>query len=90
MRDPTILRVWTWPTAEGWETIHATFVAWSDEGDVTLSAEHTAFRWSSVDDYIAQWCHRDLETAFPDHAVWIRQVRLNAGLVRQVVDLRGD
>lgn len=76
-----ILRVWTYPTPEGYETIHATFVAWSDHGDVVLSDEHTAHRWTTVDDYVARWCHPGLEEAFPQHAVWLRQVRRNCELV---------
>jgi len=68
------------------DTVHAIYVAWSDEGEVTLSSEHTAFRWTGADDYVAEWCHEGLEAAVPAFAVWIRQVRLNVGLAREVVD----
>ena len=90
VRDARILRVWTWPTPEGWDTIHATFVSWSDYGEVTLSAEHTAFEWTDPDAYAARWCNEALEAVVPDHAVWIQQVRQNVGLARAVVDPRGS
>ena len=51
------------------------------DGEVKLSHEHTAHRWTTVDDYVAHWCHPGLEDAFPQHAVWLRQVRRNCELV---------
>ena len=89
VRDVRLLRVWTYATPEGWDTVHATFVAWSDGGDVALSAEHTAFHWTSPDAYLHQWCSTELEAAFPVHAEWIQQVRANIGLARAVVDPTG-
>jgi 8-oxo-dGTP pyrophosphatase MutT (NUDIX family) len=88
VRDARILRVWTWPTPEGWDTIHATFVGWSDHGDVTLSAEHTAFAWTAPDAYVERWCNEALEAFVPDYAVWIQQVRHNVGLARAATDPR--
>ena len=81
VQDARVLRVWTYPTPEGFETIHATFVSRSDDGDVVLSAEHTAHRWTTVEDYVAHWCHVGMEEMFPDHAPWLRQVRRNCELV---------
>jgi 8-oxo-dGTP pyrophosphatase MutT (NUDIX family) len=88
VRDARILRVWTWPTPEGWDTVHATYVGWSDEGDVRLSAEHTAFRWSRPDDYIAEWCHEGMEAAVPAFAAWFRQVRANVQHAAAIPDPR--
>lgn len=85
VRDTRILRVWTYPTPEGFETIHATFVAWSDDGDVVLSHEHSAHRWTTVDGYVTRWCTPELESAFPEHAVWLRQVRRNCELVAAIL-----
>jgi 8-oxo-dGTP pyrophosphatase MutT (NUDIX family) len=82
VRDARILRVWAYPTADGWETVHATYVAWSDEGDVVLSHEHTGFEWTTIDAYIARWCNEELEAAVPDFAVFLRNVRRNCELVR--------
>jgi 8-oxo-dGTP pyrophosphatase MutT (NUDIX family) len=79
--DPHVLRVWTYPTPEGTETIHATFVGRSDAGEVVLSPEHTGHRWTTVDDYVAHWCHAGMEEIFPQHAPWLRQVRTNCELV---------
>jgi 8-oxo-dGTP diphosphatase len=85
VRDARIVRAWTYPTPEGHETIHATFVAWSDDGDVVLSDEHTGSRWTTVDDYVAHWCHTGMEEMFPEHAAWFRQVRRNCELVSALI-----
>jgi 8-oxo-dGTP pyrophosphatase MutT (NUDIX family) len=84
-RDAAVLRVWTYPTPEGFETIHATFVGWSDVGDVVISSEHTGHRWTAPDDYIAHWCHTGIEERFPEHAVWARQVRRNCEIIRDLL-----
>lgn len=85
VRDARILRVWAYPTPEGFETIHATFVSWSDEGDVVLSHEHSDHRWTTIDDYTSRWCSVELESAFPEHAVWLRQVRRNCELLAAIL-----
>lgn len=85
VRDARILRVWTYPTPEGFDTIHATFVSWSDDGEVVLSDEHSAHRWTTIDDYTQRWCRPDLESSFPEHAVWMRQVRRNCELVAAII-----
>ena len=76
-----ILRVWTYATPEGHDTVHATFLGTAGHGDVVLSSEHTAFGWTTATDYIAQWCNEELEAAVPTYAGWIRQVRTNCELV---------
>jgi 8-oxo-dGTP diphosphatase len=81
LTDVRILRVWTYATPEGHETVHATFVASAPAGEVVLSAEHTAFGWVAPADYMARWCSEELEAAAPEFAGWIRQVRLNCQLV---------
>lgn len=81
VHDAHILRVWTYPTPEGHDTVHATFVASAPAGEVSLSSEHTAFGWTTPADYIARWCGEDLEAAVPAHAGWIRQVRANCQLL---------
>lgn len=86
VRDTRILRVWSYPTPEGWETIHATFVSWSDAGDVRLSHEHTGHRWTGIDDYIRHWCSEGVEHAAPEHAPWLRQVRRNCQLLGTFLD----
>jgi 8-oxo-dGTP pyrophosphatase MutT (NUDIX family) len=83
--DVSILRVWSYPTPEGHHTVHATFVGWSDDGDVVLSHEHTAHRWTAPADYIERWCHPEVEAHFPEHATWMRQVRTNVGLVADLL-----
>jgi 8-oxo-dGTP diphosphatase len=86
VRDARLLRVWTYPTLEGWDTVHATFVAWSDEGDVVLSHEHTGFEWTSIDDYVTQWCNDDLVAGLPpSYAALLRNVRQNCGLVADLL-----
>ena len=81
VRDVRILRVWTYATPEGHDTVHATFVGSAPEGDVILSDEHTAFRWTTAADYIERWCNQELEALVPDYAGWIRHVRANCELV---------
>ena len=85
VRDARILRAWTYPTPEGHETTHVTFLSRSDEGEVVLSHEHTAFRWTTVADYVDRWCDPEFEVALPEHAVWIRQVRRNCELVAAIL-----
>ena len=73
-----LLRVWTYATPEGHDTVHATYVGSAPSGNVTLSDEHTAFEWTTAVDYVARWCGEELEAAAPAYAGWIRQVRATA------------
>lgn len=79
--DVSLLRVWTYPTPEGHETVHATYVGYSDDGDVVLSDEHDASRWVTPGEYVPRWCSEELETSFPDFAVLFRQIRRNCELL---------
>lgn len=80
--DVSLLRVWAFVARDGWETVHATYVGFSDDGDVVLSDEHTAHRWVTPDEHIERWCREDYEEAFPRFATFFRQVRTNCELVR--------
>lgn len=81
MTNPTLLRVWTYPTPEGWDTVHATYVAVSEAGEPVLSHEHSAFQWTTPASYIAKWCSTELEEALPTHARWLSEVRTNCDLI---------
>jgi 8-oxo-dGTP pyrophosphatase MutT (NUDIX family) len=87
VQDARILRVWTYPTPEGHDTVHATYVASAPDGEVSLSAEHTGARWTTPAEYIDRWCSEALEQAVPDFAGWFRQVRINCELLE--AQLRG-
>jgi 8-oxo-dGTP diphosphatase len=78
-----LLRVWTYATPEGHHTVHATYVADAVDGDVVLSHEHTAFRWTGIDAYIERWCSEALEASMPAFAGWFREVRTNCELLRR-------
>ena len=82
-RDVSLLRVWTYPTPEGHETVHATYVGYCDEGDVQLSAEHDGSRWVTADAYVERWVSPGLDDTFPDYAVLFQQIRRNCDLVRE-------
>lgn len=86
VEDVRILRAWTYATPEGHDTTHVTYVAWAPTGAVTISDEHTAFGWMTIEDYIARWCSEELEAIVPAYAGWIRQVRTNCELLRRVLD----
>jgi 8-oxo-dGTP diphosphatase len=83
VQDVHLLRVWTYATPEGHDTIHATYVASAPVGEVTISSEHTAFGWTTVDEYTSRWCNEELEAIVPAYAGWIRQVRTNCELLRE-------
>jgi 8-oxo-dGTP pyrophosphatase MutT (NUDIX family) len=86
--DVRLLRVWTWPTPQGWETIHATYVADApSDAEVTLSDEHTAHRWVKPGDYIDAFCSEAIEAVFPSMAPFFFNVRRNCLLV---ADLMAD
>jgi 8-oxo-dGTP diphosphatase len=73
-----LLRVWTYaPPGEPLHTVHATYVAVAPTGEVSLSAEHTAFGWTTPSAYMDQWCSAELESIVPEWAGWIREVRAN-------------
>ena len=78
---PRLLRVWTYPTPEGWDTVHATYVAVSVAGEPVLSDEHSAFQWTTPASYIDKWCSAELQEALPTHARWLREVRTNCELI---------
>ena len=81
-----LLRVWTYlPPGSAWETIHATYVAAAPAGEVVLSHEHTAHRWVTPDEYVERWCSESLESSFPEHASFLRNVRRNCELVRPLL-----
>ena len=79
--DASLLRVWTYPTPEGWDTVHATYVAFSHAGEPVLSDEHSAYQWTTPAAYIDRWCSAKLEEALPTHARWLREVRTNCELL---------
>lgn len=83
VRDAALLRVWAYPSGEGWETVHATYVGYSDAGDVVITPEHTAHRWVTPDEHIDRWCREEFEETFPQFATFFQQVRRNCELVRQ-------
>lgn len=83
VRDVSLLRTWTYATPEGWDTIHATYVGYSDDGDVSITDEHGAYRWIEPDEYVERWCSERNEEAFPSFAGWFRSVRQNCDLVRE-------
>ncbi len=83
--DARILRVWAYPTPEGHETTHATFVATAPHTDVALSVEHTAARWITPRDYITRYCSSDVEAAAGALAPWVIAVRHNCELVAQII-----
>ena len=85
VRDVRLLRVWTFPTPEGWDTVHATYVGWSDEGDVQISDEHTGHEWADLDEYLARWCSDETIAAVPQFEVLLRQVGRNCELVRPLL-----
>lgn len=79
--DPTLLRAWTYPTPEGWDTVHVTYVAFSDAGEPVLSHEHSAFQWTTPVGYISEWCSAELQEVHPTHARFISEVRTNCELI---------
>ncbi len=87
VRDVTLLRVWTYATPEGWDTVHATYIGHSDSGDPKLSDEHTAFQWTTPQRYINRWCSPAMEAAVPAFASWFSACRRNCELL---LDLMAD
>ena len=83
VQEVRLLRVWTYGTPEGHDTVHATFVGSAPAGEVVLSSEHTAFGWTTVSEYVDRWCSEELEIAVPAYAGWIREVRANCRLLGQ-------
>jgi 8-oxo-dGTP pyrophosphatase MutT (NUDIX family) len=86
VRDPLILRVWAYPTSGGYETVHATYASWSDDGDVHLSWEHSGSHWVGIDDYVAGWCSEAHGIRTPSSAVFYAQVRRNCELLRPLLE----
>ena len=86
-----LLRVWTWTTPQGWETIHATYLAEAPSGtEVVLSAEHTAHRWVRPADYVEAFASKAIEDMFPTMASFFSNVRRNCTLVEEVMAGRGN
>jgi hypothetical protein len=82
--DARLLRVWSYPAQNGLDAFHAAYVAEAPDGDVTLSVEHSAHRWLTPDEYIERYCAERLEAAVPQCAGWLRNVRRNCELVRDL------
>jgi 8-oxo-dGTP diphosphatase len=84
VRDPRLLRVWSYPAQNGLDAFHAAYVAEAPDGDVTLSVEHSAYRWLTPDEYVERYCAERLEAELPEWAGWLRNVRRNCELVREL------
>lgn len=78
--------MWTYPTPDGWDTARATYVAFSEAGEPTVSGEHSAFQWTTPAKYIATWCSTEIEDAFPTHARFISEVRMNCELISKMLE----
>lgn len=90
LRDVRQLRVWSYDTPDGWETVHTTFVGYSDQGDVVITPEHTAHRWVTPSEHVARWCPEGAEESFPQFSTWFPQVRRNCSLISELLELDAD
>jgi len=81
VEEPELLRVWNYPAQNGLDAFHALYAAESAEGEVVLSEEHSAFRWTAPQEYADRYCGREAEEAAPQWARWLEQVRANCDLV---------
>lgn len=80
--SPVPLRVWSYrDPAGGHDVFHATYVADAPEGNVVLSAEHTAWRWMQPHDWARRYASEAAEVAAPQWSSWLRQVRINCHLL---------
>jgi ADP-ribose pyrophosphatase YjhB (NUDIX family) len=84
VESPRLLRVWNYEAQNGIDAFHATYVADSHVGDVTLSDEHSASRWLLPDEYVARYCSAQVEALAPQFARWFANVRINCALVRDL------
>lgn len=83
LRDVIPLRTWSYSVPEGWETVHATFVGYSDDGNIVLTREHTGHRWVTPEEYIEQTQVANHSERIPQFDGWFRQVRRNLDLVEK-------
>jgi 8-oxo-dGTP pyrophosphatase MutT (NUDIX family) len=73
-----LLRVWSYADPkDGHDVFHATYAARSSSGDVVISEEHTASRWMTPAAYCDRFWSAAAESAAPDWAHWMRQIRTN-------------
>ncbi len=72
-----LVRVWGYPAQNGVDAFHATYVARAPDGDVTLSSEHTAYRWITPQAYAERYCSESVVAAAPEWSRWLREVRAN-------------
>ena len=76
--EPHLLNVWRRRSFAGTDRIHASYVAWSDSGEVVLNEEHTAYEWIEPAAFVERhW--RDLPGDAPE---WLTSMR--DGIVRNV------
>lgn len=77
LEDAELVRVWGYPAQNGVDAFHATYVAGAPDGDVTLSQEHTAYRWITPQAYAERYCSETIEASAPEWSRWLREVRAN-------------
>jgi 8-oxo-dGTP pyrophosphatase MutT (NUDIX family) len=80
---PALLRTWSYRDRRDDEVRSHAYAALAPDGDVHLSAEHTAFAWMTVDEYEERYCGAKLAPAAPPFArKFFAGMRENCALFR--------
>jgi 8-oxo-dGTP pyrophosphatase MutT (NUDIX family) len=85
---PELLRVWSYRAQNDVDAYHAAYVATSDAGEVALSVEHSAYRWTTPQEYAERYLSEQAEASAPQWASWFREVRKNCATVRERIAAR--
>lgn len=84
VHEPRLLRVWSYGAENGLDAYHAAYIAEAPAGDVTISDEHSAYRWMAPEEYVARYCGAQAEASAPQWSRWFAQVRINCALVGEL------
>lgn len=81
VRDLHLLREWRYRHPRGEEVLNFAYAADAPDGDVRLSAEHTAFDWLTIDDYVERYCGHAMVAAAPAYAEFFEGISKNCELL---------
>lgn len=79
--DPEILRVWCYLLADGTYAYHATYLAVSGAGAVTISDEHSGYQWMDPAAYRDEYLPSAADLNDPVQASFLPELRRNIDLL---------
>ena len=83
IQKPEILRAWCYQLTEEKYAYHMTYLGLSDDGPVTISNEHSGYRWMNPRAYRDEYLPSAVDMSDPVQASFYPQLQKNVGLLME-------